>query len=468
MPQTGSQGALRNIARHIFPMLAVQWWCVSLLITSEDCLYLNVWTPLDATNTSNYPVMVFIHGGSFKWGSGTNQMYDGNKLASGGKVVYMNMDYRVGLLGFLYTGDGEDDAHGNFGIQDQRLALQWVQQNIQNFGGDPNKVTLFGESAGAQSTFIHMMSPKSNGQFRAAIMESSPFAVPYRDKTDALDLTRRVRDILGCPEKDAIACLRSKTVDEINEAQEKITFKITAKKLNEYYEPIGPIVDGVELLMQPMAAAALGKYRKVPMILGTNTEEGRLFVYLIAKINLTRTEYETALAIIHPNHFEEIEKFYKTKPDQVDYRDDLSQVITDYLFTCANRNTTRNVAKRNAGASYMYVFDHATIARGGWGKDSFCEGHVCHGAELGYIFQNQIFGEPTPDEATLGESMLMYWTNFAYTLDPNVGLRSPSLTWPAYSANKTSTMHFVTPKNDLFNDYKEEYCNFWDAVGYNE
>ncbi|XP_053402742.1 cAMP-regulated D2 protein-like [Mercenaria mercenaria] len=448
---------------------------------SEDCLYLNVWTPLDATRTSGYPVMVFIHGGSFKWGSGSNFIYDGNNLASGGEVVVVNMDYRLGgevvvvnmdyrlgLLGFLYTGDAPTDANGNYGIQDQRLALQWVQQNIGNFGGNPTKVTLFGQSAGAQSTFIHLMSSKTNGLFRAVIMESPPFAVPYREKEEALLLTERVRKILKCPERDIATCMRTKAVDEINDAQEEITLKVTAGKFNEYYEPIGPIIDGEELTTQPMLAASQGKFRNIPIIIGTTTEEARLFVYGAWKKNLTRTEYEAALAVVHPSHFEKIEEFYAPKPDLDDYRDDLCTVGTDFLFTCANRNATRNFLRSSNSHLYLYVFDHATVVHGGWGKEWFCEGHVCHAAELGYIFQNQLVGKPTSEEKQLASSMLMYWTNFAYSLDPNKGRLSPALTWPKYAMNVTSTMHFLTPKNNLLTNYRNGFCNFWDSVGYEQ
>lgn len=436
--------------------------------TSEDCLYLNIWTPLDATNTSGYPVMVFIHGGSFKWGSGSNFVYDGNNMASMGKVVLVNIDYRLGLLGFLYTGDGPDDAHGNYGIQDQRFALQWVQQNIANFGGDPNKVTLFGQSAGAQSTFIQMMSSKTDGLFRAAILESAPFAVPYREKDEALLLTDRVRELLKCSRTDIMTCMRSKSVEEINDVQEEITLKITAGKFNEYYEPIGPVIDGEELTVQPMAAATKGLFRKMPVVLGTTTEEARLFVYGIWKRNLTRAEYEAALAIVHPPRFEEIEKFYAPKPDLHDYRDELCEVCTDFLFTCANRNVTRNFLKNNDGQVYLYVFDHATVAHGEWGKDSFCEGHVCHAEELGYVFNNQFVGKPTTAEQQLANSMLIYWTNFAFSLDPNLAKRSPAFTWPKYVKNLTSTMHFLTPKNGLFPDYRSDFCKFWDTIGYEQ
>jgi carboxylesterase type B len=330
-------------------------------------------------------------------------------------------------------------------------------------------VTLFGQSAGAQSTFIHLMSPKTDSSlFRAAIIESAPFAVPYREKDEALFLTSRFRKILRCPEIDIMSCMRAKSVEEINDAQEEISVKVTAGKFNEYYEPIGPIIDGTDLTTQPLKAATEGKFRKIPMIIGTTTEEARLFVYGAWTRNLTRAEYEAALAIIHPPHFEDIEMFYKPKPDLADYRDDLCVVCTDFIFTCANRNATRNILANSDRAVYQYVFDHATATHGGWGKDSFCEGHVCHAEELGYIFQNQRIGKPTLEETQLAYSMLLYWTNFAYSLDPNIGRFSPVLTWPNYASNTSATMHFLTPKNMIFHDYRSTFCNFWDSVGYEQ
>ena len=331
------------------------------------------------------------------------------------------------------------------------------------------QVTLFGQSAGAQSTFIHLMSNKTDSSlFRAAIMESAPFAVPYREKDEALFLTERIRKLLKCPEKDVMLCMRSKSVEEINDVQEEVSIKVTAGKFNEYYEPIGPIIDGEDLTTQPMIAAKQGNFKKIPLILGTTTEEGRLFVYGAWKPNLTRAEYEAALAIIHPSHFEDIEKFYKSKPDLLDYRDDLSVVCTDLLFTCANRNVTRNIFGNMEHPLYLYVFDHATVAHGGWGKDSFCEGHVCHAEELGYLFQNQLVGKATLEEEQLANNMLMYWTNFAYSLDPNTGRVSPELTWPNYTPNASTTMHFMTPKNIYLHDYRSSFCNFWDMVGYEQ
>ncbi|KAH3811992.1 cAMP-regulated D2 protein-like [Dreissena polymorpha] len=451
-----------------------QKFCTSFLpntscptVTSEDCLFLNIWTPLDANATSGYPVMVFIHGGAFKWGSASNVVYDGSYLARDGRVVVVTIAYRIGLLGFLYTGDGKDDANGNFGINDQRLAMQWIQQNIANFGGDIHKVTLFGQSAGAQSVYIHLMTSETTGLFRAAIIESSPFAVPYRTKGEALLLSKKVCEYLNCREDD-LTCLRSKTSDEINDALQAVTFKITGRKLDEYFEPVGPVLNGNELHAQPMDAARMGIIRNIPIMVGTTTEEGRLFVYGAWRHNLTKAEYEAVLALLHPTHFEEVEKEYPAD-DKPDLRDELSLVVTDYLFACATRNVTRNILNKGNTNVFLYVFDHATSARDVWGIDTFCEGHVCHAEEIEYIFGNKLSsGNFTEDELNLSGSMVTYWSNFAYTMNPNVGPRTSNLSWPSYDTKVDTLLYFKTPENKLLRNYKSDVCKFWDEIQYDE
>ena len=313
--------------------------------------------------------------------------------------------------------------------------------------------------------FIHIMSPKTDGLFRAAIVESAPFAIPYRSKSEALLLTEKVKEALKCKGAD-MSCIRSKSVDEISEAQETVMFKKTSNKLAEYFEPYGPIVDGDEVQMQPMDAAKNGAFRKMPVMLGTVSEEGVLFVYGAWKLRLTKPEYESALTLLHPTNHRQLEAEYPTI-NTTDLRPELAQVLTDYLFTCATRNVTTNFLRHGNNQTYLYIFDHATTARGGWGNDTYCEGHVCHAEELGYVFQNSIVGNTTKDEAVLSELMEMYWTNFAYNMDPNVGLKSPRLSWPPYNPKGTTLMYLQTPASDVIPQYRQQQCEFWDDFGYN-
>jgi len=237
------------------------------------------------------------------------------------------------------------------------------------------QVTLFGQSAGAQSTFIHLVSLLSSGLFRAAIVESSPFAVPYRTKDEARVLSDRVRELLKCRERD-FDCLLNKTVDEVNDAQQRVSFEITGGKFNLYFEPIGPIIDGTDITVQPLTAARLGKFRDIPTMLGTVSEEGRLFVYGSWKHVLNKDEYEAAIALLHPKHFLEVEERYPAVA-QRDHRDQLSQLTADFLFTCATRNVSRNLRHHGNASRFLYVFDHARQRKGRMGQ-----GHVLRGSRV--------------------------------------------------------------------------------------
>ena len=151
-------------------------------VQSEDCLYLNVFTPL-LTSEALTPVMVFIHGGDYVQGYGGGPLYDGTPMANSSGLILVALNYRLGALGFAYAGDlAGGQLAGNYGFLDQRLALKWVQDNIKNFGGDPGRVTIFGQSAGAMSVALHLVSSGSRGLFSAAIIESEPLGLPLRSK----------------------------------------------------------------------------------------------------------------------------------------------------------------------------------------------------------------------------------------------------------------------------------------------
>ncbi|XP_066288307.1 putative inactive carboxylesterase 4 [Branchiostoma lanceolatum] len=157
---------------------------------SEDCLYLNIFAPESALNSTvtPLPVLFWIHGRNYRIGTGAALVYDGRFLANKTQTVVVTINYRLGAFGFLETGEGEDDAKGNFGLLDQLEALAWVQENIGSFGGDKNKVTIFGQSAGSDSVATHMISNKTVGLFKQAIMMSIPFSIPHKSRQEALRL----------------------------------------------------------------------------------------------------------------------------------------------------------------------------------------------------------------------------------------------------------------------------------------
>lgn len=180
---------------------------------SEDCLFLNVWQPAPAglVGTAHYNVLVYIHGGSFLGGSIFPHNYDSRQLAHDGNMVVVVVNYRLGALGFLYGGDGQHE--GNYGLYDQLLALQWVQENIVHFGGDPTQVTLMGESAGSWSVSAHIISPLAKGLFVRAIMQSGSIITPIKSTKEALKDTQLLATELHCSHSnltEMIDCLRTK------------------------------------------------------------------------------------------------------------------------------------------------------------------------------------------------------------------------------------------------------------------
>jgi acetylcholinesterase/cholinesterase len=176
---------------------------------TEDCLFLNLFSPLSALPDSRLPVMVFFHGGNFLRGYSGGFLYDGQYIANTTSTIVVTVNYRLAAIGFLVYGRDSDAIEGNFGFKDQRLALQWVQDNIAAFGGDPGEVTIWGQSAGAVSVALHMTTVRSSGLFNKAIMESEPIKITLKDKTDALRLGRDLARELGCGNND-ISCLFSK------------------------------------------------------------------------------------------------------------------------------------------------------------------------------------------------------------------------------------------------------------------
>ncbi|MCJ7684099.1 MAG: carboxylesterase family protein, partial [Desulfobacteraceae bacterium] len=191
--------------------------------TSEDCLSLNIWHRADLGDSAPRPVMVWIYGGSFLSGGSSKPVYDGAWLASAEDLVVVSFNYRLGALGFLA---GIHELEGNYGMKDQQLALQWVRDNIGHFGGDPDQVTLFGESAGAMSVGLHSLSiPSSNGLFRCGIMQSNPFGIPYKTAAEAGTEAALLEKDLGCGGKE-IDCLRALAADDIVKEQSNASIEM--------------------------------------------------------------------------------------------------------------------------------------------------------------------------------------------------------------------------------------------------
>ncbi|HEX8825031.1 MAG TPA: carboxylesterase/lipase family protein [Archangium sp.] len=407
--------------------------------TSEDCLSLNVWTPaLQPANRA--PVMVFIHGGGFTMGSTSMELYDGTALSHAG-VVVVSMNYRLGALGFLghpaLTAESPNKASGNYGLMDQRLALQWVRDNIAAFGGDPGNVTIFGESAGAISTCLQMVSPGSWGLFHRVIAQSGTCyltGAPLHDpgtpgEDSAEERGLRFAQDLGCTGEEVATCLRTKTPEELLAASG------AALDLLKPHVVFGPIVDGDVLPVAPRQLLTEGRYAKVPLLLGTNKDEGTLFT-LKAKLD-TPEQYEEAMRVRAPEHAEALLRVYPVK-DFASPKAAYNHMLRDALFICPARRLARTVAEHGQPV-YAYHFTYEPKSFFGLLNNL----GAFHAAELPFVFgaEKGRLTLGSDKERELSAKMMGYWSRFAARANPN---GAGATEWPAYTREGEPHLVFNT------------------------
>ena len=411
---------------------------------TEDCLYLNVWTP-SPTPATKLPVMFWIHGGGNVNGS-TNEpvpylnsglFYSGENLAKKG-VIVVSLNYRLGVFGFLSHSqlDIEGSKSGNQGLWDQQYALQWVQRNIAAFGGDPAKVTIFGESAGSLDVCLHVASPRSRGLFQQAISESGGCTTFQTLKPTAQQTAEKLATAVGCTPAD-LACLRQKPVMDLLSA--------TAAAGS-----FGPIIDMDFFPAQPRALFDSGEIAKVPYILGSNTDEGTLFTLAMTNVNSEDT-YKAAITARFPTVADQVMLQYPTSAFMTEanpYLAALSRAFGDSSLVCSTWDTAIRASKAGS-PTWMYNFDiPAPIAGLG----------ATHGSELVYVFGTS--PSLTPEQIKVSELMQSYWTNLAKLADPNT---APLLAWPKFSELTDSRVNFsLTPS--VVQNFRSDKCKFWQTL----
>jgi len=422
----------------------------------EDCLYLNVWSPSGA---HDLPVMVWLHGGAFIFGSGGDKYYAGDHLAEKG-VVVVTINYRLGPFGFMALPqlDGEDSAYptsGNYGLEDQRAALEWVQKNIDAFGGDPKHVTLFGESAGGFSTCVHYFSSRTKDLFGAAIVESGLCGASILENTHqtALDQGTALAMQLGCTSGDVLACMRGQTSQMLLVAT-KLPMASLQTPGGPFYQPSVlanglPNVDGFVIehpLSEAIANPAATTLR--PLILGTNKDEGTLFhapIYAMAVAD--ETQMRAALAIRFPNNVDAIMTHYPVASYPT-ANDALAAVTGDAFFVCPARRMARAVG--TGASAFRYSFERPL-------DNPFFQGlGVFHSSEIPFVFGNDNY--PLGSIATgaaLSETMQTEWTTFAKT-------GTPGADWPASTAADPYMQLTDTPSAQM--GLKSALCDFWDSL----
>lgn len=432
---------------------------------SEDCLLLNVFTPRLGSNntTAPWPVMVFIHGGNFFQGYAGGPLYDGQFMVNTSSVVFVAINYRLGANGF-FVGEAGTGINGQYGFLDQRLALLWVRDNIAAFGGDPDSVTLFGQSAGAISTIAHMSSIRSAGLFHRAIMESEPFTIPLKTVDEARKLGALFAEALNCSKTD-IECMRSASLDDFLAAQASaMQHIVNYDRILEVFLQWGPVIDNIELFQQPLAAIRTGQYSPLPVMIGTTSQEALMFIYEAFTKPMTTVYYEGLIDAILQLDGPKTLKHYPPEKGSDDQRPVASVLATDYVFSCSVRNATAHFAQNVP--TWHYQFDHP-LSFDGWGPNyTFCVNVSCHGVELPFLFHSAALAgfTYTPQEDRMATSMVNYWTSFAKYADPNKGGKE-SLNWPQYTGANLPSLHLATP-NNIVNNILTERCAFFDEIGY--
>ena len=426
------------------------------VIGDEDCLANNIWTPRAAlTDGRPRPVLFFIHGGGNTQGSATvgvagDLLYDGQPLAERFDVVVVVTQYRLGALGWLAHPALADAAgnQGNLGIRDLIAALGWVQQNISAFGGDPARVTIFGESAGGRNVCTLLASPLAAGLFHGAIMQSGGCLQPSAAEVRAV--SDEIIEATGCHQSDDIAaCLRALTPAQIIEARPPIT-DVAGRS-----DPLQAFADGDVLLDDPEAVIARGEHNDVPFIAGANADETSLSVPPIA----TEAAYEAALRAMLGPLTPQVLALYPTAEydsPQAAY----VQVTTDAKFVCGARRAARLAAAGGQAPVYLYHFTQ-NLSR----APRLSVAGAYHGIELFFVWQRmELAGyRPTPEETALAQAIGGYWTRFAASGDPSDG-RGADPAWPVYATETDEALVLDGDGIRVEAGIRAAKCDFWDAV----
>src|SRR5262245_50510940 len=433
-----------------------------LPIGVENCLMLNVWTP-NPIPASDAPVIVWFHPGAFASASANFAPQNGQKLAALTGAIVVAPNYRLGPFGFLrHTAlVSEDEAAGNYGLLDQRAALAWVRDHIAAFGGNPDNVTIAGESAGAHSVSLHLVSPGSAGFFHRAIMQSGFASFRMRTAAEAESQGDRFATALTCTDADpalVLGCLRMKTVNQVLGGLPPNLFEEFRETGRTQWTPN---VDSVEIPDQPRFLYEQDLFSHVPVLLGTNRDEGWTFVNRSFPAGLTAEQYEAQVEAEFGADAAAILAKYPVD-GYASPKDALAQVVTDAEYVCEATRVARLI-ERTKTPVFLYSFEYEV--------DPVVPDHVAHGLEVNFVFGNN-YGPPLftpyvlgPADLALSSAIGAYWTRFARTGSPNTDDPN-AVHWPAFkhptgggrgSDNYLTFDTAITEGGRL----RETYCDFW-------
>ncbi len=434
---------------------------------NEDCLYLNVWSPEPAPDRA--PVMVWIHGGgNFSGSAGipiplTEELwYDGQYFAANNGVVLVTINYRLGPFGFFAHPALADEGEplGNQGLHDQRLALQWVRDNIAKFGGDPENVTIFGESAGSADVCYHVASPGSRDLFHRAIGQSGGCTIRSMGAERGIDDTGAQMvaygEAVGCPEgDDQLACMRDLSVEELM-AQANQPAPGAGEMSRGGDWSFGAVLDGPDGFLPDTLRALFdrGEIADVPYMLGANNDEGTTFVWRAEPLT-SEEEYMADLEARYGDAAEDVAAMYPPSDFDGDFNAARARVVGDAGVLCSTYDTAVRAAK--AGLTvFMYNFNvHWSIA-----PDLMLAGHA---AEMSHVFGKAWVPDGQDPEVTeesqkVADAMNTYWARFAETGDPN-GPGAPA-EWPQFDPDDDKRLQ-LDPTWEVLENFRTEECAFW-------
>jgi len=426
----------------------------------EDCLTVNVTTPDSGTPARRKPVFVWIHGGAFVGGS--SALYPLDKLAKSGDMVVVSMNYRLGVFGFMPHPSFDKAHNGGYGLEDQRLALRWVKRNIAAFGGDPNNVTIAGESAGGAGVCMHVIAPnETRGLFNKAIMQSAGCATPLPTVAEGSKIGQTVAEVVGCGDaKTAVACLRKKLVKDLLDA----ATKAAGSSIMTY----APVIGAKTVPLQAAKAFASGKFVRVPMINGGTRDELRLYIAydIQAGAKIDNANYADKIKAIYGANADAIVKQYPAN-NYPSAPSALGTVMSDFhptvgLNNCIYLEAAKLITKRVP--LYEFVFgdrDAPDVTT----NPGFEMGAV-HSSELPYQFPHfdnttKVAGpDLKPASQQLAGQMMAYWTSFARTGRPTAA-NGPA--WGLFKSD-ASVMRFEPGKVGPFDASAEHNCRFWKTL----
>lgn len=422
----------------------------------EDCLFLNVYTPSSSsTRESTLPCLVWIHGGGFEFGS--SDLYNGSSLVnfwsqSQSPALLVTMNYRLNIFGFIGSEKLRDRdplrSTGNYGIQDQRMALRWVQENIGAFGGDPKKVTIFGQSAGAGSVSMHLSMPQSFGLYAGALMESGGFSGWTAQSMSRKELWfQRLMNQTQCQDLD---CLLTLPTEELFSAYLAIPQGRCCKEslLGDPFIPWAPAIDGVELQSHPLDLLIEEKVNQVPMVIGSTVDDGALFFQ--KDYNLSGTDFLTLFESKYKSSRAPAELYSSEPHDLVPGLADgwwsAERVVTDQNFFCSSHFARRTLAPSTP--IFGYLFAHS---KGG-------NPVVTHSDDLPFVFMG-LPKNASSEDHQLAAEVAMSWNRFASSGQPDV----PD-TWPRQSSKAAPILKFqVSSKGGnqvIDGNFREQQCAF--------